>query len=93
MIMSTATLYGTSSGQIFAKDRIEAVATVHQASGDDMLSTMETMVCAYNAHDDLVKAAKTARKQLKLWMKDHGQDIASQNAIAAIDAALSAAGA
>lgn len=38
--------------------------------------------------EPLRKAAKLAREQLLLWMKDHGQDISSQEAIGAINFAL-----
>lgn len=46
-----------------------------------------------DAVDGLVRAATAAAEQLRLWMKDHGQDIASQDAIAAIKKALAKAGA
>ena len=40
-----------------------------------------------NTVDTIYNALTEARKQLNLWMKSHGQDIASQEAISKLDEA------
>lgn len=60
-----AELYATPTGQIFAKDQLDVVATVHQHGANmesrvQTLATADRMARAYNAHDDLVRAAQEA---------------------------------
>ena len=51
----------------------------------------EPLVRLFTAAPDLLEALEACTKQLKLWMADHGQDIASEDAIEAARAAIAKA--